>query len=193
MSQFPARCGHEPGVLGRTVVFLSPSRGSNGTWSRRFETTLLWPRWGLTPFSSELSHVGVDFAPLCFPRPVARVLVDLCSGPGLCGRFRDQLPQRLPQRWLRGRFLGPWRGQAARPLTLPNSESCPLPPAPLPPAARPGVSENSLRGRPGLSRPHLRGPVPCCNFMGREEAGLTPGSTVPANSCGRASAPDSKM
>ena len=93
-----------------------------------------------------------------------------------------------------GSHLLGWKGEPTW-HSLPSRDSSPLnlAPAPLPPAAQHGVSEKSLRGHPGLSLPHLRVLVPCCNFMGREEAGLTPWSTVSANSCRGASSPDSKM
>lgn len=89
-----------------------------------------------------------------------------------------------------------WKGEPTW-ASLPSGEQWERAPhisfQPLPPAAQHGVSEKSLRGHPGLSLPHLRVLVPCCNFMGREEAGLTPWSTVSANSCRRVSSPDSKM
>lgn len=78
-----------------------------------------------------------------------------------------------------------WAGTAPRQgsSVLPSSS----------PVSQHGVSGESLRGHPGLGLPHLPVLVPCCNFMGREEAGLTPRNTVSANSCRQVSSPDSKM
>lgn len=137
-----------------------------------------WFGFSLLPSFSDLSFSGFVHG--------TQVSVGLHASPCTCSNINFE-----------NSFRG-WKPSLAleREVTwhsLPNSESTHLPPAPLPPAAQHGVSEKSLRGHPGLSLPHLRVLVPCCNFMGREEAGLTPWSTVSANSCRRVSSPDSKM